>query len=150
MKIAIASDHAGFDLKEKIKKFLEDKNIEYQDFGTFSKERVDYPDYGKIVAQVVANNQFERGILICGTGIGMAIVANKIKGIRAACCTSTYLADRSRRHNDANILTLGGRVLSPEAAFEIVTVWLNTPFEGGRHLIRVKKIKELEMNTKKN
>ncbi|HEX9973917.1 MAG TPA: ribose 5-phosphate isomerase B [bacterium] len=143
MTIAIASDHAGFELKVKIKTFLEQSGLSVEDFGTFKTESADYPDYGVLAARAVANKKADRGILVCGTGIGMSIVANKIKGIRAALCTSKETAELSRRHNDANVLTLGGRILDHRIALEMVAIWLKTPFEGDRHLCRVKKIHDL-------
>jgi len=143
MKIAIASDHAGFELKAKIKTFLEQSGLSVEDFGTFKAESGDYPDYGILAAWAVANKKADRGILVCGTGIGMSIVANKTKGIRAALCHSKETAELSRRHNDANVLTLGGRILDHRLALEMVEIWLKTPFEGERHLRRVKKIHEL-------
>jgi ribose 5-phosphate isomerase B len=144
MKIAIGADHAGYLLKEELKKWLEEWNISYHDFGTYSAERTDYPDYGVLVARAVARGGFEKGILICGTGIGMSIVANKVKGIRAAVCRDPYEAKLSREHNDANILALGGRILGYDLAKEIVRVWLNTDFVGGRHKLRVQKISMIE------
>jgi len=144
MKIAIGSDHAGFELKEQIKAFLDVRGTQWQDFGTDSADSTDYPDYGFPVAEAVARGEFELGILICGTGIGMSIAANKVRGIRAALCTSPEMAEFSRRHNDANILTLGGRMLSPEEATEIVDTWLKTAFEGDRHARRVGKIRSYE------
>ncbi len=144
MKIAIGADHAGYMLKEELKRWLEEWNISYHDFGTYSPEKVDYPDYGIIVARAVAKGGFEKGILICGTGIGMSIVANKVKGIRAALCRDPYEARLSREHNDANILTLGGRILGFDLAKEIVRVWLNTEFTGGRHKVRIDKISMIE------
>ena len=143
-KIAIGSDHAGFELKERIKAFLDARGAQWQDFGTDSADSTDYPDYGFPVAEAVARGAFDRGILICGTGIGMSIAANKVRGIRAALCTSPEMAEFSRRHNDANILTLGGRVLSPKEAMEIVDVWLKTAFEGNRHARRLGKIQSYE------
>ena len=143
LTIAIGSDHAGFELKEAVRKYLESLKISVKDFGTFSADSVDYPDYAFAVASAVAEGEFDRGILICGTGIGMSIVANKVKGIRAAECLTPYLAEVSRRHNNANVLTMGGRVLSVEEAREIVHIWLETPFEGGRHQRRVNKIHKL-------
>ena len=143
LTIAIGSDHAGFELKEAVRKYLESQEIAIKDFGTFSTDSVDYPDYAYAVASAVAKGEFDRGILICGTGLGMSIVANKVKGIRAAECTTPYLAEMSRRHNDANVLTLGGRVLSAEEAQKIVRAWLETQFEGGRHQRRVDKIHQL-------
>ncbi|MGB9857573.1 MAG: ribose 5-phosphate isomerase B [Dictyoglomaceae bacterium] len=144
MKIAIGSDHAGYELKEELKKWLEEWNISYHDFGTYSPERADYPDYAILVAKAVAKGGFDKGILICGTGIGMSIVANKVKGIRAALCRDPYEARMSREHNDANILALGGRVLGKDLAKEIVRVWLTTEFAGGRHKLRLQKISKYE------
>ena len=143
LKLALGSDHAGYRLKTAIAGFLQQRDIRYEDFGTFSEERVDYPDFAVKVARAVAAGEYTAGILICGTGIGMSIVANKIRGIRAALCTDTYMGELSRRHNDANILCLGGRVLSPEEALPIVDIWLKTPFEGGRHARRLEKIQIL-------
>lgn len=144
MKIAIGSDHAGYMLKEELKRWLEEWNISYHDFGTHSPDRVDYPDYGILVARAVAKGGFEKGILICGTGIGMSIVANKVKGIRAALCRDPYEAKLSREHNDSNILALGGRILGFDLAKEIVRVWLTTEFLGGRHKVRLEKISMIE------
>jgi len=144
MIIAIASDHAGFELKEKIKKFLEELGHEYKDFGTDSEESVDYPDYALKVAESVAKKECDRGILICGAGIGMCMSANKVPGIRAASCYDTEMARLSREHNDANILTMGARLIDENTAKEIVQVWLTTEFAGGRHLRRVNKMKDIE------
>ena len=144
MKIAIGSDHAGFELKKRIKDFLDARGTRWEDLGTDSADSTDYPDYAFPVAEAVARGEFDRGILICGTGIGMSIVANKVRGIRAALCTSPAMAEFSRRHNDANILTLGGRILSPKEAMEIVETWLGTTFEGNRHARRVGKIRSYE------
>ncbi|MGI6307590.1 MAG: ribose 5-phosphate isomerase B [Dethiobacteria bacterium] len=144
MKIVLAADHAGFSLKEFIKGYLAEKGIVYEDFGTFDEESVDYPDLAFKAARAVQQGNFARGILVCGTGIGVAIVANKLPGIRAALCNDLFSARYARAHNDANILTLGSRVLQKELAREIVGVFLETPFEGGRHQVRVEKIKELE------
>ena len=135
MKIAIASDHAGFCLKEEIRKAYPD--IEWQDFGAFSKDPVDYPDTGTPAAESVAQGNNEKGILICGSGIGMSIVANKVKGIRAALCWMPEIAKLSRQHNNANVLCLGARVVGPGLALEIVKTWLRTEFVGGRHLRRI-------------
>lgn len=140
VKIAIGSDHGGFELKAKIADYLKSKNIEIKDFGTFSNESCDYPVFAKEVALEVSKGGFDRGILICGTGIGVSIVANKIKGIRAALCYDTFCAKMSREHNNANILCLGQRVISKDLALEIVDIWLNTEFEGGRHSVRVNMI----------
>lgn len=142
LKIAIGSDHGGFELKAKIAEYLESKGIEIKDFGTFTNESCDYPVFAKEVAIEVANGSFDRGILICGTGIGVSIVANKVKGIRAALCFDTFCAKMSREHNNANILCLGQRVLSQDLALEIVDIWLKTDFEGGRHQRRVDLIEE--------
>ncbi|MGI9953126.1 ribose 5-phosphate isomerase B [Moorellaceae bacterium AZ2] len=144
MRIALGSDHGGYYLKEEIKKFLEEEGVSYRDFGCFSPEAVDYPDYARQVAEAVARGEFERGILCCGTGIGVAIAANKIPGIRAALCHDTFSARASREHNDANILTLGGRVIGPGLARDIVKIWLETEFAGGRHARRLAKIAALE------
>ena len=142
--IAIGSDHAGFDYKERLKKLLDEIGKPYQDFGTFSPDSVDYPDFAHIAAKAVASGKCQRGILICGTGIGMSIVANKHNGIRAAVCESTASAKLSREHNDANILCLGARITSWETATEIVKTFLTTPFSGGeRHLHRIQKIHSL-------
>lgn len=140
MSIAIASDHAGYHLKCQILDYFETSNIEFTDYGCFSPERVDYPDYGAKVGRVVASGECERGIVICGTGIGIGISANKIKHIRAAICTSEYLAEMARRHNDANVLALGGRTTTIDIAVRIINIFLNTEFEGGRHGQRVSKI----------
>ncbi|MFH1824246.1 MAG: ribose 5-phosphate isomerase B [Candidatus Firestonebacteria bacterium] len=142
--VGLGSDHAGFELKEYIKQKLKNMKIDFVDYGTNSTKKVDYPDYGKLVAKDVAKGKLDKGILFCGSGIGMNIVANKIKGIRAASCYDLYTAKASRSHNDANILTLGGRITGKKLALEIVKVWLNTSFTGGRHLDRIKKVHELE------
>jgi len=140
-KLALASDHGGYELKEIIKAYLPKLgDYEITDLGTNSTESVDYPEYGRRVARAVAAGQSDRGIIFCGTGIGISIAANKIKGIRAANCTSETMAEMSRRHNDANILALGGRILDTELAKKIVSVWLSTPFEGGRHIRRIRQI----------
>ena len=144
MKIAIASDHAGYKLKEYLRKILEKEGYEVADLGTYSSESVDYPDYATKLAKLVSKNLVEKGILICGTGIGMSIAANKFPGVRAAVCWSEETAALSRRHNDANILCLGGRVLKPEKAAKILKIWLSTEFEGGRHFRRIQKIKKIE------
>lgn len=143
MKIGIGSDHGGLNLKEDIKKYFDEQNIEYIDYGTNSTDSVDYPDYGKKVAEAVVNKEVDRAIVICGTGIGISIAANKVKGIRCALCGDTYSARMSREHNDANILALGGRVLGVDLAMEIVATWLLAEFQGGRHERRVKKICEI-------
>lgn len=138
MKLAIAADHAGFCLKEDIKKAF--PQYEWQDFGAFSEDPVDYPDTGFPAAQAVATGECEKGILICGSGIGMSIVANKVSGIRAALCNTPEIAKLSRLHNDANVLVLAGRFTPAPMAMEIIQVWLETPFEGGRHKRRLDKI----------
>ncbi|PIP36342.1 MAG: ribose 5-phosphate isomerase B [Desulfobacterales bacterium CG07_land_8_20_14_0_80_52_14] len=140
--IAIGCDHAAYALKEAIKKFLLQKGIEIVDVGTNGEDSVDYPDFGEKVATMVSLKKVPRGILICGTGIGMSMVANRFPGVRAALCSGMYSAAMSRRHNDANILALGSRVIGEGLALEIVRVWLDTPFEGGRHQIRVNKIEQ--------
>lgn len=143
--IALGADHGGYKLKEIIKEFLQKKgNIKIFDLGTNSEESVDYPVYAEKVARTVASGQAQKGIIFCGTGIGISIAANKIKGIRAANCTSVEMAEMSRRHNDANVLALGGRILDPELAKKIVEIWLNTPFEGGRHQRRIDQIEKLD------
>jgi ribose 5-phosphate isomerase B len=145
MKIALGSDHGGYQLKENLKKYLKELNVEYKDFGCNSEKSVDYPDIGFKIAREVKNRNYDKGILICGTGIGMSIVANKIKGIRASLCHDVFSARYAREHNDANILTLGGRVIDSGLAKEIVKVWLNTDFSGEeRHLKRLNKIKQEE------
>ena len=144
MKIVIASDHGGFRLKQEIIKQLEGKNIEYEDFGAYSEESVDYPDYGQRVGEAVASGCFDRGIVICGTGIGISIAANKVPGVRAALCGDCFSAKASREHNNANVLALGERVIGVELAKMIVDVWLDTEFAGERHERRVNKIGEIE------
>ncbi len=144
VKIGIGSDHGGFELKEEIKKYLLSKGIEFVDYGTNSPSSVDYPDYGRRVAEGVVGNEVDRGIVICGTGIGISIAANKVKGIRCALCSDSYSARMSREHNNANILALGARVLGVGLALDIVNTWLNSEFEGGRHAIRVNKISDIE------
>ncbi len=143
MKIALGADHAGFELKEKIKKFLQDAGHEVLDLGCHSTASVDYPVYGAKVAKAVLQGEAERGILVCGTGLGMSMVANRFPGIRAALCHELFTARMSRLHNDANVLVLGGRVIGDVLALEMVKVFLETPFEGGRHLRRVNQIDEL-------
>ena len=142
--IAIGSDHAGFEYKEQLKKLLHEIGKPFEDFGTFSADSVDYPDVAHVVSKTVASGKFQFGILICGTGIGMSIVANKHKGIRAAVCESIGSAKLSREHNDANILCIGARVTTWETALEIVKTFLTTPFSGGeRHMNRIAKIHSL-------
>ena len=144
MKIGIGSDHAGFDMKNFIKKELEKEGYELIDYGTYIKKSVDYPDFASKVAEGIMKKEIEKGILICGTGIGMSIAANKFKGIRAARCCSIYDAVLARQHNDANILTLGARLIAKELAWEITKTFLETPFLKGRHLRRVNKIKKFD------
>lgn len=144
MKIGIGSDHGGFELKEYIKNHLEKQDIEYIDYGTNSTDSVDYPDFGKKVSEAVVAGEVDRAIVICGTGIGISIACNKVKGIRCALCGDTYSAKMSRAHNNANILALGARVIGIDLAVEIVNAWLNSEFEGGRHEKRVIKISEIE------
>ena len=144
MQIGLACDHGGFELKEELKAFLKSTGVEPIDMGSFNEESVDYPDFGVLVAEKVSRGELERGILICGTGIGMSIVANKFPGVRAALANDLYSARCSREHNDANILVIGGRMIGREVAREIVKVWLSTPFAGGRHQRRIDKIKALE------
>ncbi len=145
MKIALGSDHGGYQLKENLKEYLEELHLEYTDFGCDSEEPIDYPDIGFKVSREVKKGNYDKGILICGTGIGMSIVANKIEGIRASLCHDVFSAQKAREHNDANILTLGGRVIGVGLAREIVKVWLNTDFsQEERHLIRLKKIEQEE------
>lgn len=141
--VAIGSDHAGYLLKEEVKKVLESLGVEYVDLGTYSEEAADYPDFAAAVATEVQKGS--RGILCCGTGVGMSIAANKFKGIRAAVCNNPLAAELSRRHNDANVLAMGGRVITDrQVAAEIVKTWLATEFEGGRHQRRIDKIKQFE------
>ena len=142
MKIAIGSDHAGFKLKEEIKNYLEEKNIEVDDCGTYSDERCAYPDFGHKVGHKVANKDANFGIVICGSGIGISISANKVKNIRAALCSEPVSARLARNHNDANILAMGARLIGPDMAKAIVDAFLKADFEGGRHINRVNKIEE--------
>ncbi len=144
--IAIGADHGGFDLKEQVKKHLDERNIEYKDFGTFSGEAVDYPVIAKAVGKAVAKGEAECGILVCGTGIGMSIAANKVKGIRAACCSDTFSARFTKMHNNTNVLCFGGRVLGVGLALDIVDAYLDAEFEGGRHEKRVNMIMDIENN----
>ena len=142
--IAIGSDHGGFALKQEIMKHLEERKLEYIDFGTYSSDSCDYPQYGAAVGRAVASGSCERGILICGTGIGISISANKIHGVRAALCGDCFSAEMTRRHNDANILALGARVVGPGLALKIVDTFLDTDFEGGRHARRIEQMMALE------
>jgi len=140
LKVAIGCDHGGLDLKNKIVDYLKSNGFDFKDFGTFSQESCDYPKVAKEVAVEVSQKNFDRGILVCGSGIGMSIAANKVKGIRAALCWNLATAELSRQHNDANILCLGERVTEENLALEMVDLWLKTDFEGGRHKTRVDMI----------
>jgi len=142
--IAMGCDHGGYELKEFIKKYLDQKGIEYRDIGAYSSESVDYAPVAQQAAGLVASGQAEKGLLFCGTGIGMSMAANKVRGIRAAVCTEEFSAKFTRLHNDANILCLGGRVVAPGTALKLVELFLNTGFEGGRHERRVKQIMDIE------
>ncbi|MCK8816406.1 ribose 5-phosphate isomerase B [Natroniella sulfidigena] len=144
MKVALGSDHGGYNLKSKIKDLLDELDIGYDDLGTDSCDSVDYPDFAKEVATAVGEEEYERGILVCGTGIGMSIAANKVNGVRAALCHDVFSAKATRQHNNSNVLTLGERVVGSELALEIVKTWLTTEFDGGRHQRRIDKITELE------
>ena len=144
MKIAISSDHGGNNLRREIMELLDELHISYEDFGPQTNDSVDYPDYARPVAEGVASGEFDRGILICGTGIGISIAANKFKGIRCALVHDVFSAKATRCHNDSNVLAMGERVIGPGLAREIVIAWLNTDFEGGRHTRRIEKIAELE------
>jgi ribose 5-phosphate isomerase B len=142
--LAVGCDHGGYDLLVKIKEFLDQKGIAYKDFGTFDGAPVDYPDIALPVAKSVASGECEKGILVCGTGIGMSLAANKVKGIRAAVLSDHYSCKYTRLHNDSNILCLGGRVIGDALALELVDLFLTTEFEGGRHARRIEKIAEIE------
>ena len=139
-KIFLSSDHAGFELKEKVKNFFANNSIHFEDLGCTSLEPVDYPDYAKILSKKLINLDESKGILFCGTGIGISMAANRFPHIRAALCTSVEMASKCRKHNDANVLALGGRILDHKLALEIVKEFLNTDFEAGRHSLRVDKI----------
>jgi len=143
-KIAIAADHAGYEDKEKIKKTLDELGVEYEDMGTNSTESVDYPDYAKKAAEAVARGEYDQGLLVCGSGTGMAIAANKVPGIRAAVAWNEEIARLARQHNDANVLSLAARFTSPEELDKIVRAWFAADFEGGRHERRVKEIEAIE------
>ncbi|MBE6033355.1 MAG: ribose 5-phosphate isomerase B [Clostridiales bacterium] len=137
MKIAMACDHGGFELKEEIKTYLEKQGIQVLDLGTHTTDSVDYPEYGEACGEAVVSGRADRGIVCCGTGIGISIAANKVKGVRCALCTSVQMAEMTRKHNDANILAMGGRITDTETAKSITQAWLDTEFEGGRHQRRV-------------
>jgi ribose 5-phosphate isomerase B len=144
MKVAIASDHGGINIRAEIMTLMDEMGIEYEDFGCECSNSVDYPDYALPVAEKVASGEFDRGILICGTGIGMSISANKVKGIRCALVHDLFSAKATREHNDSNMLAMGERVIGPGLAREIAKTWLTTEFEGGRHLNRITKITDYE------
>jgi ribose 5-phosphate isomerase B len=149
LKIVIGSDHAGYELKEQIKTVLKEKGCDVIDVGTESPASVDYPDFGIKAATLVGRGEVDRGVLVCGTGIGMSVIANKVKGVRAALITDLYSAIQSRKHLDANILVLGGRVIGRDLAAEITRAWLDTSFEGGRHQKRIEKIVQYEKDNLK-
>ena len=142
--IAIGSDHAGYALKEEIKLYLEEKGVKYKDFGTGSEQSVHYPVYAGKVAEAIQSSECDKGILVCGTGIGISIAANKFKGIRCAACSDTFSARMTRLHNDANIIAIGARVVGGGLAMDIIEAFLTTGFEGGKHAVRVDMITELE------
>lgn len=144
MKVAIGSDHRGYKLKSRLKELLEDRGHEVMDIGTGDQESVDYPDYAFPVSEKVAAGEADRGILICGSGIGMSIAANKVRGIRAALCRTVWDAEMTRKHNDSNVLALSEKSGDDPAVDEVVLTWINTPFEGGRHLRRINKIADYE------
>jgi len=150
MKIAIGSDHAGFGLKEDVLELLKGLNHDIVDCGTYNTESVDYPDFGEKVSSMVSAGEVERGILICGTGLGMSMVANKFPNVRAALCNDLFSAKMSRLHNDANVLVLGGRIIGRDLASEIVRTWMSTAFEGERHMRRLNKIKKIEETLNSN
>lgn len=142
--LAIGSDHGGYELKEQIKEHLKARGVEFRDFGTHTTDSVDYPDYAQKVCEAVVGGECESAVLVCGTGIGISIAANKVKGIRAALCADTFSAKMAKQHNNANVICLGGRVTGSELAFSIVDAWLDNEFLGGRHQNRVDKIHALE------
>ena len=145
--IALGCDHGGLALKNAVKQYLEENQIPYRDFGTMTEDSIDYAPVAVQVARSVAGGESEKGILCCGTGIGMSIAANKVKGIRASVCTDAFCAEMTRRHNNSNILCMGGRVITPKQAVELTRIYLATPFDGGRHERRVNQIAELENGT---
>lgn len=150
MKIALASDHAGYTLKMGVKDYLAEQGISHFDYGTFSEERVDYVDFAEKAIEGMLSGTCDRTILVCGSGLGMAIVANKYAGVRATPCCDEYMAEMSRSHNDANCLTLGGRILPLDEALLIVETWLRTPYEAGRHQKRLDKIQKIEQKNMKS
>lgn len=143
MIIAMASDHGGFALKKMVKEHLTERGFKIVDLGTHSEESVDYPQYGKACGEAVASGKADLGIVVCGTGIGISIAANKVKGVRCGLCTSVEMAELTKKHNNANVLALGGRTTEPELALQIVDAWLDTEFEGGRHQRRVNMLDEM-------
>lgn len=144
MKISLACDHGGYELKENVKKWLEERGLEVVDFGCHSTESCDYPDFAEAAARAVGSGECEKGIVVCTTGIGVSICANKVKGVRCALCADTLSAEMTRRHNNANMLALGAGILGKNLAQRIVEVWLDTEFEGGRHQRRVDKMMKIE------
>lgn len=148
MKIAIGCDHGGISLKDSIVNYLEERGVQIEDFGTFGTESVDYPDFAYKVARSVVDGKADKGILMCGTGIGISIAANKVNGIRCALCHNTDTAKLTAMHNNSNVLAMGGRVIDADTAVNIVKAWLDTPFEGGRHITRINKISEIEKKEK--
>jgi ribose 5-phosphate isomerase B len=148
--IALGSDHAGFELKKVILEYLNKQGYDCKDFGTFNSSSVDYPDFGQAVAEAIKDGECDKGIIICGTGLGISIAANKVPGIRAALCTNSFMAKMSREHNDANILALGARVIGSELALDIVDTWLKTGFSGGKHKKRIDKISLIEKKYQKS
>ena len=144
MKIAIASDHGGYQLKEAVREYLESRGIEVLDLGTYSEESVDYPAFGKECGEAVVSGKADRGIVCCGTGIGISIAANKVKGVRCALCTDVHMAEMSRKHNDANMLAMGAGIVGKNMAERIVDVFLSTEFEGGRHARRVALVDSIQ------
>jgi len=144
MRIAIGSDHAGWELKEEVKKYLSKNKFDFKDFGAYSEESCDYPEFAEKVCESVASDEYDRGILVCGAGIGMSIEANKYKGVYAALVDNTYSAEMSRKHNNANVLVLPGRIIGKGMANEILKIWLALEFEGGRHEKRFNLVKQIE------
>ena len=144
MKVAVGCDHGGLNLKKEVIKILEARGYEYKDFGTYSDASCDYPDYALPVAEAVASGEMDRGIIICGTGLGVSIVANKVPGVRCALCHDVFSAKATRMHNDTNVMTMGERVIGKGLMTEIVNAWLDTEFEGGRHVQRIEKITAIE------
>ena len=142
--IAVCCDHGGLSLKQEVLRHLEEKGLEYKDFGTNSPESCDYPDIVKPLCQAIQRGECDKGVIICGTGIGISMAANKMKGIRAALCHDSFSAEFTRRHNDSNIIAFGARVIGPGLALQLLDIFLNTPFEGGRHARRVEKMMALE------